>query len=203
MRYLAKPGSLLSGSLLAVATLLNMGGCLNNSPLAPEEESLSSQGKLQFLKIGDGNPSLKKVIQVSQLITKENGGELILKHEINRGDESVEVELILKVLPRTVSGDTEFTLSLDDQYLITNVDFTFGPHGIIFSKPALLSVEAEGLDLSNIHSDKIDLYYDNPDTGQWEKMKCKEIEVDLEDGEIEVEEGEIPHFSRYAIGWGE
>jgi hypothetical protein len=148
--------------------------------------------------------SLKKMVEVSQWVTREDGGELVLVYEgEDNNNGQVEVKLTLTVLPETISEDAELRLSVDDQELIANVDITFGPHGITFSKPALLFIEAKRLDLSNVDPDRIDFYYYSPDTGQWEKMERGELEVKPSEGYIEVKDAEIPHFSRYAMAHSE
>ncbi len=101
---------------------------------------------------------------------------------------------------QTISQDAELVLSLDDQILLGNVDVTFTPHGITFSSPALLNIEASGLDLANIPS-KIGCYYDNPDTGQWEKMETGDVIIKQDEGYIKIIDAQIPHFSRYAVAW--
>ena len=187
---------------LIAGLILNFGGCMNSSPVAPEANSSSSQSGLQFVSLGKGDLSLNKIIQVSALITVKDGGELILKFKPRKKKESVEVKLVLKVFPESISEDTELTLSIDDSLLIANVDMTFGPHGITFSKAALLSIDANRLDLAEVESKKdINLYYYNPDTDQWELVTVKKIKVDLNDGKIKVKDAQIPHFSRYAVAW--
>ncbi len=204
MKVLKKLGFFLAAAVLAVAFSLNSSGCLNDAQLGPNEENQLSQTKPQFLKIGDGNRSLKKVLQVSQFVTKKDGGELILEY---KGDENnngnVYCKITLKIFAETISEDAELTFSLDDQELVGNIDVQFGRHGITFSKPALLVIEAKQMDLSNTPIQRVDVYYDNADIGQWELMERKEVIVKQDEGYLKVIEAEIPHFSRYAVGWGE
>ncbi|MFQ5754363.1 MAG: hypothetical protein ACE5HI_20475 [bacterium] len=181
--------------------LLLLAGCMKHSPVAPDDTLLSHGNELHFIPIGKGNPALMKVIRVSQLVTREDGGKLVLKFKAPDKKEPVEVKLVLKVLPESISEDTELSLSIDDEKLIANVDITFAPHGITFSKPALLSIDAKRLDLSNTDEGHYDFYYYNPDTGLWERIETKKIKVNLNKGEIEVKDARIPHFSRYAVAW--
>ena len=187
--------------VLTVGLVLNFVGCMNTSPVVPEANSFSSKSGPQFISLGKRNPSLNKIIKVSSLVTREDGGELVLEFKAHK-KKGVQVKLVLEVPPESISEDAELTLSIDDEMLIANVDIQFGPHGITFSKPALLSVEAESLDLSGIDSDaEIGFYYFDPETCQWEEMEAEEIEVDLDEGEIEAEDCKVPHFSRYAVAW--
>ncbi|MCH6566091.1 MAG: hypothetical protein IH811_09490, partial [Proteobacteria bacterium] len=98
---------------------------------------LSSKRELNIVKFGNGTVSLKKVVSVSQWVTKQDGGKLSLEYE------GVEAKITLKVFPGAISEDAELTLNLDDQYL----DVTFNPHGITFDPPALLNIEVANLDL--------------------------------------------------------
>ena len=77
---------------------------------------------------------------------------------------------------------------------------TFQPHGIIFSQPAILNLEALGVDFSGVNPDDVDIFYDNPATGQWEPMQRDDIIVDVNLGRIQVINARLDHFSRYAIG---
>ena len=175
---------------------------MNSSPVVPEANSFSSQSGLQFVSLGKGNFSLNKIIEVSEWVTRKDGGELILEYkgeEHNNGD--VYVKITLKVFPETVREDTKITLSLDDQVLLANVDIVFGPNGTTFNQPALLNIEAKGLDVSGFDPSKIDLYYDIPDIDEWEKMETKEVIVKPEEGYVKTIDGKIHHFSRYAVAW--
>jgi hypothetical protein len=46
--------------------------------------------------------------------------------------------------------------------------------------------------------DKLWLYYD--DNGTWVKMAAKKVEFNLKEGKLKCDDGELPHFSRYAFG---
>ena len=182
--------------VLSAGLALNFVGCTNNSPITPEDKS-----ELHFIPLGNGNPSLNKIVKVSAWVTKEDGGELVLEFKAHK-KKGVQVTLVLEVPPESISEDAELTLSIDDELLIVDVDITFGPSGITFSKPALLSVDAKWLDFSEIESRKeIGFYYYNPDTGEWERIEVKNIQVNLNNGKIMVDDAKIPHFSRYAVAW--
>ena len=157
---------------------------------------LSSKRELKILKFGSGTVSLKKVVSVSQWVTKQDGGELILDYNGSDHDNGdAKVTISLTVSPKAISSDANLILSLDDQYL----DIAFNPHGITFSDPALLNIEAQNLDLSGIDPDQINIHYDNPDTGQWEVVPSYDIIVDAEERYLRVVDAQLPHFSRYAI----
>jgi len=182
---------------LTATALLTFSGCVSDSPIVPVQERLSTESELNFISLGDQTARLHKVIQVSEWVTYKDGGELVL--EYNNGD--VYCKITLKVFSETISQDAELILSLDDQTLVANVDVSFDPHGITFSRPALLNIETKGLDLSGVNIDKIGCYYDNPEVSEWETMRTYDVIVKEKEGYIKVLDAKIPHFSRYAVAW--
>jgi len=179
--------------VLTTGLVLNFGGCLNDVPVAPEAKK-----EYKILVLGTGNPSLKKVVPVSQWVTRKDGGELILDYKgLEHNNGNVEVKMTLKVLAETISRDAVLQMGLDDQKFI----MSFGPHGITFSQPALLNIEVKNLDLSGANPETLALYYLDSKKGEWEKMQTAEIIVNQEEGYLKFVDGQIPHFSRYAVAW--
>jgi hypothetical protein len=87
-------------------------------------------------------------------------------------------------------------MTLDDQTLT----FDFNPDGISFTKPASLDVYARGLNLWGIPPwKKVKLFYIS--NGELVEMKTSRISVNPWFGELSCENGDIPHFSRYAFGY--
>ncbi len=114
----------------------------------------------------------------------------------------------MEFLPDALSESAEIVLMVDDDQFLGNLGVEFNPHGITFDKAAILNIEIEISDYypenSSLNFDNLDIYYDNPETGQWELMPRKSVTVEYDEEdrelEIEVEDARIPHFSRYAIG---
>lgn len=200
MKSLRKLLVVLIVSAVPAGLILSAGGCTDTPPLAPAKTA-SGEGGLQFVSLGKGSASLKKVVQVTEWVSHRDGGQLTLQYIAQRNGNPIQVVVTLNVLPHTISQDAQLTLSLDDEALVGNVDLSFAPHGITFSQPALLSIQAKGLDLSMVDPEKIDIYYDNPESGQWEQMERKRVVVKQSQGVIHVVLAEIPHFSRYAVAW--
>jgi len=197
---------------------LSLFGCEGNSPVTPETGTTSKQDEMHFIELGNAITSLNKgSITVSSWMTTKDGGKL----EIVRGaafaaepqnDSTTEADY-KRVDFGTVSGlkvkldvmwcclkeDIELSMTLDDQH----VDMEFGPHGTTFHIPVLLNITAVGLDLREVNEETLDLYYDNPETGQWEKVVNEGIEILKSSGYLRVLNAELPHFSRYAIAWGQ
>ncbi|MCH7677048.1 hypothetical protein IH879_19165 [candidate division KSB1 bacterium] len=183
----------LFGLALAAGLVLNFGGCLNNSPVTPEAKSEHT-----ILVFGTGSPSLKKMIPVSQKVTRKDGGELIIDYKgLEHNNGNVEVKMTLTVLAGAISRDAVLQMGLDDQSFL----MSFGPHGITFSPPALLNIEARNLDLSGVNPETLTLYYLDSKTDEWVEMQTAEIIVNQEEGYLKFVDGRIPHFSRYAVAW--
>lgn len=189
-------------SIMMIACLaFNFSGCTTendlNSPVLFQTEN-KSEPNFIILPTGTSR-SLEKVTK-KKMITVADGGEIRLEHDIDLGNgEEIEVRIELEVEANSISADAEFELSLDDNALISNVDLTFAPHGIVFSQPAKLSIRAKNLDLSGVDPNNVKVYYDNQNTGQWEEISAEEIEVKISKGEIRVKNALLNHFSRYAL----
>ncbi len=102
--------------------------------------------------------------------------------------------------PGAINQDIEMSLSIETTELLGGVAITFSPHGTNFNNPAILNIEAHGVDLTGLDSNSIDVYYDNQNSGQWQKMQRDDVIVDVNAGTIQVINARLPHFSRYAIG---
>ncbi len=201
MKSLKKIISTLTSAALLAGLAIHFNACTEKSPMSSQDNQAAETQGLKILKIGDGVTRLNKIVTASQYVTQKGGGELIIDYkgyEHNNGN--VNVKMTLKVFNGSISQDAELMMSLDDQGLLGNVDVTFSPHGITFSRPARLDIEAKNLDLSGVNPDDINIYYDNPETGQWEVMQSYAVIVNEANGYVKVIDAKLPHFSRYAIG---
>jgi hypothetical protein len=189
---------------ITLFSLLLFHGCENQTPLAPvttesnrSAENTTIDKNLRILHLGSANQSLQKTTQVSEFIYAKAGGSLYLSHSNSKI--GLYVSMGLAIPPNSMNQDAEVSLTLDDMDFKGALDVVFGPHGTTFSDPALLTIKAEGIDLSGINPGSLWIYYDNPVTGQWEPMVCERFVVG-QSGWIYVQNAELPHFSRYAIG---
>ncbi|MFQ5674309.1 MAG: hypothetical protein ACE5G1_00305 [bacterium] len=198
---------------------LNFTACSNNSPLSVTEETFFAKQNMQVIDLGDAVASLNKgKLNVSQLVTPEEGGRLVLFHgdafkEYTNEEEAQIAEedsldilsfgkksgffLSLNILPNSIKEPTKISLSMDKK----SFDMQFGPHGTQFQTPALFNLIAVGLKLEKVNTETLDLYYDNPQTGQWERMETAIVRVSKERGALLIRNAQIPHFSRYAVAW--
>ena len=201
MKNFKKIISTLTSAALLAGLAINFNACTEQSPMSSQDNQAAETQGLKILKIGDSVTRLSKVVIASQYVTQVNGGELQIDYKgYEHHNGNVEVLMTLKVFAGTISRDAHLIMRLDDRELEGNVDVRFRPHGITFSSPALLNIEAKNLDLSGVNPDDINIYYYNPETGQWEVMQSYAVIVNEVNGYVKVVDGQLPHFSRYAIG---
>lgn len=186
------------GVLLTVLVI----GCRSDGPLSPQSGPEATP-EPDFIKM-PANLSLHKVVTDEALITPERGGELKLefkyKYTTSAGTQrDLNVKMRLTFPAGAVDDSVVARMSLDDEVLRSSVDITFNPHGAMFRRPAILDAEVRGMDMAGFNPhQRIWLYYD--DNGTWVKMVAKKIAFDYKDGLIKCDDGELPHFSRYAFG---
>lgn len=206
---------IISNSVIATL-MLNFSACENQTPLAPSNSE--SQNEIQIISFDNLSPTLNKgSIQDSTVVTVAEGGNLSLTYnynpdnatdstdfngdfeELNPIEFSKDSRVFIKfdVLPGAVDNDTTVYIRLNTQ----RIDLNFSPHGLVFNKPAKLTIIAGGLNLKKVNTETLALYYDNQDTGQWERMNYETFVVIEEYGYIKIVGAEIPHFSRYALAW--
>ena len=186
---------------IALAALaITFSGCdQQNNVIAPDSNAQSERptavaadGKtIHFIGFNENHrSSLNKIYTVEKYITKKHGGKL----EISTSD----AYFSLDIPSKSIDNDKFVSMKYDDLNFLGFTDVVFGPHGTQFSKPALLNVSLQNMDLTGINPDKVALYYVN-DNGQWEKMVVESITVDLITGTVIVLNAQINHFSRYAV----
>ena len=191
---------LVLGSLLGL--VIFSPGCQNDGPVGVQTDPAAAQ-EPAFITL-PANMSLQKTIGDTALITPQHGGELKLnykyKYVASTGvQKELNVTMSLKFPQGAVDDSLVVSLRMDDQVLRSSVDITFNPHGSTFLKPAILDVDVKGMDVAGFSpNDSIWLYY--YDNGTWVKMVAKKIDFNFNNGEIKCNDGQLPHFSRYAFG---
>ncbi len=204
MKTLKNATSLLAVILLILAIMMSFNSCSKDSPRTPEVdlaiEELQKSGEiirddLKIISFGDVIPTLKKVVTANKEINAATGGNLSLEYEIKTRTGKVDVAMSLSIAPNALSKDTKIKMRLDTKKAM----FIFKPDGIQFSTPAIFDIKISGLDLTNISTEKIDIYYYNEDTGEWENVQREAVIVDVKAGTVVVQAAQLPHFSRYAL----
>ncbi len=198
------------GVLAFVLALLALSCTENPLTSVPEKATQPqvSEKAITFIPLPKAPAGLKKdgVLSVSKLISARYGGMLQIdaNYPIEGTNNKVVVHVKLQIPRYALPYDQTLTMTLDEETLTGSVDVNvvFGPHGTRFLRPALFDIDADGLNLSSLPPDtKVQLYYFNPDSGNYEPMNVKKAMYNFRAGKIQCLDGELPHFSRYAFGY--
>ena len=141
-------------------------------------------------------------LQFKRLTRKQNQAPTNIT-DVPRNAGNPCAKVTFELPPGAIEEELEISICMDDEQLSGDIFIEFGPHGIFFKEPAKLNIEIYGLKFKkgdDFEVEDLGLYYVNQETGLWEKMKFKKIQVDRKKGTIKVIDAELPHFSRYAIG---
>jgi len=185
----------------------------------------AQSGPITFLHFETRGISLAKPIVDTQMISANEGGELTVA--FNWGEDSTDdygednqfsdsssyredlnyevkskIYVSLYIPPGALDADTELSLTLNASTVAGEVDMVFSPHGTVFNTPAILNIKALNLELKDLSKKDIDIYYDNRESGYWEKMESHFVKVNTRRGNIWVKDALLPHFSRYAVAYG-
>jgi hypothetical protein len=169
-------------------------------------QSQSSEKAFTFIPLPKAATGLKKggILYDSELISASKGGKLQIDYAYQGTTDKITVSITLTVPKYALPYDQVLTMTLDEETLTGSIDVNvvFGPHGTNFLTPALLDIDTKGLDLSSLPPDAdVQLYYFNPDSGNYELMGAKKETCNFKKGEIKCKGGRLPHFSRYAFGY--
>jgi ABC-type glycerol-3-phosphate transport system substrate-binding protein len=108
------------------------------------------------------------------------------------------VSFTLRVPPGAVSSPKMISITVDKN--APEITAEFGPSGTVFLTPALLDVQASGIDLTGFSpSDHMDLWYVNA-SGWVGTMQYDRFMFDPTRAWLLVTDIQIPHFSRYCFG---
>ncbi len=164
-------------------------GCSKEGPFSPGDmESIdrlnTTKRTSQEMKFLNANTtSLKKVMNVEQLITVAYGGT------IQVGDETTGISSIT-FNPGDVQQDVNVNFNLDSKNFIVE----FSPHGAIFNYPVRVRLSYKDADMTGVNEDNLGIWYFNNEDNIWEL--CAGI-VNKEGKYVETT---TTHFSKYSVG---
>ncbi len=184
--------------VLLLFSLAIFTGCSNDSPNPVGLGNSTTDQTAEFIKLPKRlTRSLAKTASATQFIYAAQGGTLRLQDSYAAAPDShiVTLDIALKFKPNDLPYDASLTISIDEETFITTVGMTFGPHGMVFNKPAKLTVDATGINLGPTNVN-LKLYYLN-ESNVWERMPASSAEYHA--GTIEAH-GKLPHLSQYAFG---
>ncbi len=208
-RFLLALSPFLFASFLLCGCEQNKGTLLEPDVAQVQEENYVQE--LNFVSLDLAQNELAKpgrAIIISTTVTPKDGGQLkrILDdpNRRHKRSEKMRGSVVLDFPPQAVDKNVKVSFKLKDGFFMGFVKLEYSPHGLIFKKPTILNIRGYNLDLSKIDPnvvDKINLYYTSQENSAWVKMRCKEIYIDFETGTLRVVDGELPHFSRYALAY--
>jgi hypothetical protein len=168
-------------------------GCQQDSPSEPVSSAPSVTPSFLELPAPSAR-TLKKQVTASAFITVAQGGTLELHDNYIKADgHRFRLDISLELQPGAMPYDADLTMSVDDSLFVSTLEMTYGPHGIVFNKPARLSVTATGLDLDGA-SRRLKLYYIENDV--WTEMPASNAIYYA--GDL-WGHGKLPHFSKYGF----
>ena len=159
-------------------------------PTAPIQERTVD---MVDLPAGIGKES---IFSDSKLVTVANGGVLSCSGRYyNMSGRWVSRAVSFTVPPNAVKHDVQITMILDTVHLAV----IFEPSGLFFDQPAVLSFQADGLDL-NAAASPLELYFIDDNTNVAVPVEQKIMTTDVLKGTVDLQAAEIHHFSKYGFG---
>lgn len=156
----------------------------------------------EFIYLPEFNQNtLNKISTVTRLCRVNSSTTLGMNYNyVTSNARNVSVKIDLTVPAKALNKDEYISFTLNDSTIMTDVDLTFGPHGTKFNTPALLNIDAKGLDLSGYPKNSVfQLAYYNPITRLFEIMNADQLSVNFNSGSLKLVNGKLPHFSRYCF----
>lgn len=124
-------------------------------------------------------------------IDGSKGGRVFIKHKYTSPNGQI---LTLNADLQIPRGAFEGELTFDMIFDLENLAMELYPSPFVFDKPVLFNMFWMGLDLSSY----ADLDFDYLD-GESENIQCNHVNIDVDNGILQVVGAELHHFSRY--GW--
>ena len=175
------------GMITAVFSLMLVAGCSDNIPVNANSLELNQSpealggARLHLFQDPCSEGTITTI--TSELISKDDGGEIVIDRE--------EYEHIFSVEPKAVDENVEISVKSYQDYVWGDkvIVFEFGPDGLVFDIPAKLTFEMREL---SYRANYGKLLYYNPNQKSWVLVSVKQVV----DGEVVFN---IDHFSKYAI----
>ncbi|HTX99791.1 MAG TPA: hypothetical protein VMG09_07205 [Bacteroidota bacterium] len=198
---------------MMLAGMFFISGCTQDSPVAPTNEQWSTaQMSAPAPSLDVQVSSLTRVVwpvpnqpttdtlSSSVCVTPAKGGKVRVKwsnYDANHKKTST-VSFTMTIPAGAVSSPQTISINVDKNS--PQISAEFGPSGLVFNTPLLLTVQATGIDMSAFNAtDHIDLWYVNS-TGWVSAMQYSKFKFDTRKGTLDVKDIQIPHFSRYCFG---
>jgi hypothetical protein len=199
--------------LLLLVLGLAFFGCSkeDNSIVGPSTQNNSIVEKPAWLKAAEAQgvqlltlppsteKSLEKRSEVTKYVRYDRWNIVSISNSYKCDNRRVSINASLTIPSNSLNQDTWITMGFVDDYLMSDVNLSFGPDGTEFNKPAFLNIFAYGLDLSGwSQNDDPKLAAYNESTGQWEVVPFQKVYFNVENGSLWCY-SQLTHFSRYGF----
>ena len=175
---------------MMAAMMLFPVGCSKLLPTAPVEDETQGFLTEELWPAPPANlaPRLQSCTELVSGWFSLSGGELTVEAECLNLSFYVPKRALSKKI--YISMNASLFFYYGDRVVLKGLLLGFRPDGVVFSRPAVLKLEASVLEAAA--GDVLTLYWFNPETRRWEVEQ--KVKVDGEEVEFK-----IYHFSRYAI----
>ena len=183
-------------AVLTLVTLVFIGCSDNNNPIAPTDSSNQALESQTFIPLpAPENPdlSVERWFYAWGMIDGNSGGEIELEKSYRSRKGKVKVEAELEIDGGSFAGEKFIFYLVNDKK--GTIDFF---PGMTFDKDLTFSVKFEGVKLKNVDPDNVKFAYIDND-GNTVISDYDELNVDVEEGVLEVKGAKISHFSRYGF----
>ena len=131
----------------------------------------------------------------SNIIDGRKGGEVKLNVNYKtKSSADIKIKAKIKVPKGAFEGKKNISMTINSN----NGTVTFYPDPMTFNVPLAFSIDIQGLDLNEADPGSIDFVCLNSD-GSVQTVEYKKINININKGELEVDDALITHFSVY--GW--
>ncbi|MCB9209768.1 MAG: hypothetical protein H6610_05650 [Ignavibacteriales bacterium] len=195
-------------NLIILSIVLVVGCNEENSILEPQNDisdgTMYKGRPILQDKLDDGGDDFIKLLDLDDTLIKTNysqsftvdgnkGDKLFIKYSwMDKNNQMVNLQANLIIPRNAFEGELTFDIKFD----LENYFVELYPSPFTFEKPVYLNLLFSGIDLSGI--DENNYSFDYVD-GEPENIKYNYMNIDIENKLLEVQEAQIPHFSRY--GW--
>jgi hypothetical protein len=170
----------------ALAAVLLMGCSQQNNPVE------SSQVLTTPAPLAKG-----KLITASQRIKAMDGGKVRLNGSYVHDGDSVKYDMSIFFGKDALPQDATISITIDTETFAENAKVTFAPHGLVFKKPGVLLLYANGVEIAEEDSQLGLLYLTS---NKWTNMPQSWGAYLNNNGGSVFAGASIPHFSQYAFG---
>ncbi len=185
-------------SIIAILLVFVVGCTDESNMLSPVDSTINNNEVVSnpnWITLPDDvNKALKKDITVGKTIYGDQESLL----EINTGYAGgpfgwISITANARFQRYSFTGQRYVTMSINDDFGTAS----FSPSGT-WVKPVIYNLTIMGIDLSNVDPSKVTFVYMAPD-GNYYKAKYKSIYVEKQSGKLQIQNAELPHFSRWGF----